>query len=134
MSRQMRLIAEPHARGDACNRLPVEKSPSRCLDTPAEQVRVRRNAERLAEAAHEMRRARSEELCRGRERHRLECVHVKELTQAFRELVGATGILRSGFTAEVRPEALRDEREVCLGLELVVGVTEPPVKEIDAMA
>jgi hypothetical protein len=61
-------------------------------------------------------------------------VHVEVLTQAFCELVGATGILRVGVTAEVGPEALRDEREVCLGLELVVRVTQPPVKEIDAMA
>ena len=91
---------------------------------------MRGDAERLAEAADEMRRARSEELAGRRKCHDLELVRVEELAQSFRELAHAAWITLVGPILEVRPEAFGHEREVGLGLERVVGVTKSLVQNV----
>ena len=126
------LVAEADARGDPGDRLSLEQALSRRLDPPTEDVRVRRDAERLAEAADEMRRAGSEELAGRGERHRLERVGFEEVAQPLRELAHAAGILLVGVILEMRPEALRDEGEVGLGLERVVGVPKSLVQDVEA--
>jgi hypothetical protein len=85
----MSLVAETDRGGDLNDRLALEESLSRRLDPTTENVGVRCDAEGLAEAADEMRRARPEELAGCRKCHDLELVRVEELAQSFRELAHA---------------------------------------------
>lgn len=129
---EVRLVAEADAHGDLGDWFSLEETLSRRLDPSTEDVRVRRDAERVAEAANEMRRAGSEELAGRSERHRLERVGVEQVAQPLSELVHAARILLIGVILEMRPEALRDEGEVRLGLECLVGVTKPLVQNVEA--
>ena len=129
---EVRLVVEADARGDPCDRLALEQALTRRLDPPPEDVGVRSDAERLAEAADEMRRAGSEELAGRSKRHGLGRVGVEKIAQPFGELARPARIFLVGVTLEMRPEALGDEDKVGLGLECVVGVTKSFVQNVEA--
>jgi hypothetical protein len=93
---------------------------------------VRCDAEGLAEAADEMRRACPEELAGCRECHDLELVRVEELAQSFRELADATWITLVGPILEMHPQAFDHERKVGFSLECLVGMPESLVQTVQA--
>ena len=133
VTREVGLIAETDAGGDLRDRLAVEETLSRRLDSPPENVGMRCDSERLAEAANEMRRARSEALAGRGKCHDLELVRVEELAQSFRELARQARTFLVGVPLEMHPDALGHEGHVRLGLERLVGVTEPLVQNVEAM-
>jgi len=133
VTREVSLVAEADARRDLNDRLSLEETLTRRLDSTPEDVCVRCDAEGSAEAADEMRRACPETLAGSGKRHTVERVRLEEVAKPLSELVDAPGILGK-TSVEMRPQALHDESQVSFGFECIVRVTKSPVQEVQATA
>ena len=133
VAREVGLVAEADGRSDLDDRLSLEETPARGLDSTPEDVRVRCDTERPAEAADEVRRVGPESDPCVRKRHSVERMRVEECPKPLGELVDAAGVLGKTIV-EMRPQALHHEREVRLRFERIVRVTESLVQEMQATA
>ena len=97
VTRQVRLVVEPHRRGDDRERFALEEA-------AAEHVPVRRDPERPREAPHEVRGRGVQDPLGVRERDRLEAVRVEQPAQLDRQPVVAPSGEVVGARAEVRAQ------------------------------